>query len=115
GCGRALYPARGKVTYLDGKPVTAGLVVFESKGQEKPVTARGEIQSDGSFQLSTHRTGDGVPAGKYSALVTPKYDANAVDRQTGPPPPFERKSGLEFVVTADGPNDFAIRVTRPGR
>jgi hypothetical protein len=114
GCGRALYPAGGKVTYPDGKPVTEGLVVFESKGQEKAVTARGEIQSDGRFQLSTHRPGDGVPAGKYSVLVSPKSDPNAVDRRAGPPP-FVSKSGLELEVTVAGPNDFAIQVTRPGR
>jgi hypothetical protein len=111
GCGPALYPAGGKVTYPDGKPVTAGMVVFESKGQDRPVTARGEIQSDGSFRLSTHRPGDGVPPGKYRALVSPKYDPNAVDRPAKAQP-FVPKSGLEFEVTAAGPNDFAIQVRR---
>src|SRR5438067_1061279 len=62
GCGSGLYPVRGKVTYPDGKPVTEGMVVFESKSEEARVTARGEIQSDGSFALSTHKPGDGAPA-----------------------------------------------------
>ena len=120
GCGSGLYPVRGKVTYPDGKPVTEGMVVFESKSEEARVTARGEIQSDGSFALSTHKPGDGAPAGKYRVLVAPKNDPNAVDRPAGPPPFDPRyadfnKSKLEFEVTPAGPNEFAIQVTRPGR
>jgi hypothetical protein len=120
GCGSGLCPARGRVTYADGKPVTAGMVVFESKEQEPPVTARGEIQSDGSFALGTHRPGDGVPPGKYRVLVAPKFDPNAVDRAP-PPPPFHprysnfKESGLEFEVTAAGPNDFPIQVSKAPR
>jgi hypothetical protein len=105
---------RGKVTYPDGKPVTEGMVVFESKGQEKAVTARGEIQSDGSYTLSTYKPGDGAPLGKYRVLVSPKFDPNSVDRPTKAQP-FDPKSGLEFEVTASGPNDFPIQVSRPRR
>jgi hypothetical protein len=117
GCGPRLYPVRGKVTYPDGTPVTEGTVVFESQGGEKPRTSRGTIRADGGYELATHKPGDGVPAGKYRALVAPKYDPNAVDRPKGPPPfdprytSFET-SGLEFEVTAAGPNEFPIRVTR---
>jgi hypothetical protein len=120
GCGPGLYPVRGTVTYDGGKPVTAGMVVFESRDQEKPVTARGEIRADGSFELGTHRPRDGAPAGKYRVLVAPKSDPNAVDRPTGPPP-FDpryadfRTSKLEFEVTASGPNVFPIRVTKGAR
>ena len=115
GCGPRLYPVRGKVTYPDGKPLTAGLVVFESQGQEKPVTARGDIRADGSYQLGTYRPGDGALAGKYRVLVAPKSDPNAVDLPSGPPP-FDPRymgfdtSGLEYQVGA-GANDFPIQVT----
>ena len=120
GCGPGMYPAKGKVTYPDGKPLTEGTVVFESKSADRPVSARGEIQADGSYQLSTRKPGDGVPAGKYRALVAPKRDPNAVDRPAKASPIDPRftefsKSGLEFEVTAAGPNDFAIAVTKPGR
>ncbi|HZY90490.1 MAG TPA: hypothetical protein VFE78_37050 [Gemmataceae bacterium] len=120
GCGPKLYPVRGKVSLGDGKPVTEGMVVFERKGEEKPVTARGEIQPDGSFQLSTHRPGDGAPAGTYRVLVAPRSDPNAVDKPAKPPP-FDprygdfKTSGLEFEVKAGGPSDFPITVNKKAR
>ncbi len=117
GCGSKLCPARGTVTYADGSPVTEGWVVFESKGQEPRTTARGEIRSDGSFELGTSKPGDGALPGKYQVLVTPKFDPNAVDKPSKKPPIHPRyrefkTSGLEFDVTAAGPNEFAIKVTR---
>jgi hypothetical protein len=120
GCGRGLYSVRGKVTYPDGTPLTAGMVVFECQGTANAVTARGELRGDGSFELGTQSPGDGAPPGKYRVLVAPKYDPNAVDRPAAPPPIDRRytefsSSGLEFEVTPDGPNDFPIRVTRPPR
>jgi hypothetical protein len=116
GCGPRMYPVHGKVTYPDGSPVTEGMVVFESQGQEKPVTARGDIRPDGSYQLGTYKPGDGALAGKYRVLVAPKADPNAVDRPSGPPP-FDPRfanfatSGLEFQVGA-GASDFPIQVSK---
>jgi hypothetical protein len=117
GCGPRLYPVRGTVTYPDGKPLTEGTVVFESKDADKPITARGTLQPDGSYELSTSRPGDGVPAGKYQVLVAPKYDPNGVDGPRKPPPIDPRfsdfkTSGLEFEVRS-GPNDYPIKVTPP--
>jgi hypothetical protein len=117
GCGSKLYPARGTVTYADGSPVTEGFVVFESKGQEPRTTARGEIRSDGSFELGTHKPGDGALPGNYQVLVTPKSDPNAADKPSKKPPIHPRfgefkTSKLEFDVTAAGPNEFPIKVTR---
>src|SRR5215813_7535464 len=70
GCGGpTLFPVSGKVTYKDGKPVTAGFVIFEPLSQK--ISARGEIQADGSFQLGTHRDNDGAMEGDYKVLVAP--------------------------------------------
>ena len=118
GCGSRLQKVRGKVTYPDGRPVTEGMVVFETRDDKEPITARGEIQPDGSYQLSTFKPGDGARLGKHRVLVAPKFDPNAVD---GPakPPPFDpryadfKTSGLEYEVTA-GPNDYPIRVSPAG-
>ena len=46
-----------------------GLVVFERVGGGEPIVARGQIQSDGTYELSTHKPGDGVPPGKYKVLL----------------------------------------------
>ena len=117
GCGPALYHVHGKVAYADGTPLTEGMVVCESTDAQPPLTARGEIQADGTFALSTHRPGDGLLPGRYRVLVAPKYDANAVDKPARRPP-FDPRfadfgtSGLEFEVKASGPNDLPITVTK---
>jgi hypothetical protein len=118
GCAR-YYPVHGMVTYPDGTPVTEGLVVFEQQQEgAKAVSARGEIQPDGSYQLSTNKPGDGVPSGKYRVLVAPKTDLNEVDKPR--PAPFDssfmefKTSGLTFEVKPDA-TEFSIQVTKPGK
>lgn len=120
GCGSKLHPVHGKVAFPDGTPLDGGLVVFEQQKEgESPVMARGEIHTDGSYQLSTYRPGDGVPPGKYRVLVSPKTDLNDVD---GPrkPPPFDPRymafdtSGLEFEVN-EGANEYPIQVMHETR
>ncbi|HZN32622.1 MAG TPA: hypothetical protein VFB80_02350 [Pirellulaceae bacterium] len=71
GCGsQTLVPVSGKVTYKkDGQPVTAGLVIFEPLNQK--ISARGEIQADGTFQLGTHGDNDGAMEGEYKVLIAP--------------------------------------------
>jgi hypothetical protein len=116
GCGAKLYPVHGQVTISDGKVLTEGMVVFESKDAEKAVMSRGEISTDGSYNLGTLKPGDGAYPGKYRVLVAPKSDPNAIDKP-GKAPPFDPSysafatSGLEFEVTA-GPNDFPIKVSK---
>lgn len=117
GCGQKQYPVSGIVTFDDGTPVAAGVVVFESQeGEGKiPIMARGAIQADGSYQLSTSQPGDGVPPGKYRVrLVPPEPNLDGPKRRGLA---FDKRytdfstSGLEFEVKA-GPNDCPIRVTK---
>lgn len=115
GCGTRRYPVSGRVTFPDGTPLTAGKVVFEGEVGGKTVMARGAIQPDGSYQLFVSEPGDGVPAGKYRALVlSPEPDVDAK-----PSPPIDKRftslktSGLEFEVKP-GVNEFPIQVTKPG-
>lgn len=120
GCGSSLHPVQGKVTLEDGTPITKGMVVFESTEGSK-TTARGDIQADGSYKLSTNKPGDGAPAGKYRVLVSAPVDLSQIDRGGTPPPgAFDKRfsdfntSGLEFEVKS-GANDIPIKVTRPGK
>jgi hypothetical protein len=116
GCGSSNYPVRGKVTFPDGTPLTEGMVVFETKGDGAAVTARGEIQADGSFELGTLKPRDGAPAGTYRVLISPKTDPNAVDKRPGPPP-FDPRftefatSSLVIEVKAQA-NDIPITISK---
>jgi hypothetical protein len=114
GCGGGMQPVRGKVTLPDGKPAANSQVVFEGPIGGEIVSARGDVQADGSFELSTVQPGDGVPAGKYRVQVNPPP---MVDPEAPQRAPFHPKfsdfnsSGLEFEVKAGG-NDFAIQLTK---
>jgi hypothetical protein len=118
GCGSGQYPVSGKVTLEDGSPLSKGMVVFERKEGGEPITARGDIQADGSYQLSTHKPGDGVPAGKYRVLVYPRLNIDSPTPERDRP--FDARysdfstSGLECEVKP-GANEYPIQVARPGK
>ena len=115
GCGPGLATVRGKVTLPDGKPAAGSQVVFESEQDGKKISARGDVQDDGSFELSTFKPGDGVPPGKYKVQVNPPPMVNAEGPYTSP---FNAKfssfqtSGLEFEVKPGARNEFPIQVTK---
>jgi hypothetical protein len=74
GCGPAgrgklpdLIPVKGRVAYK-GKPLTKGMITFVPDGYGRE--ARGDIQSDGSFVLTTFKPGDGVVAGEHRVTIT---------------------------------------------
>jgi hypothetical protein len=73
GCGSSggtpvpLIAVKGKVTYK-GQPVTKGVVEFEPEGYGHP--AKGQLQSDGTFQLTTFKLGDGVVAGAHRISIS---------------------------------------------
>jgi len=115
GCGSGMQPVRGKVTLPDGKPAAGSQVVFESEQEGKKISARGDVQGDGTFELSTFKPGDGVPPGKYKVQVNPPPMVNAEGPYISP---FNAKysnfntSGLEFEVKRGATNDFPIQVTK---
>ncbi len=118
------FPVRGKVTYQDGTPVTAGMVEFEPAPQEgaplaERYNARGRIHDDGSYSLTTFREGDGAVAGRHRVIVQEPYpdaDLEAGPRRWKPSidPSYRRyeESGLEFDVKTEE-NEITIVVTRP--
>ena len=61
------YPVSGQVVFADGSPVHVGTV--ELKSREHGIHARGEIDKDGHFVLSTYEPGDGAVAGRHDCVV----------------------------------------------
>src|SRR5262245_14295477 len=113
GCGsQTLFPVSGNVTYKDGKPVTAGLVIFEPVSQK--ISARGEIQANGSFQLGTYSDNDGAMEGEYKVLIAPPPLPEEGPRRRSPVHPKYQNlesTPLKFTVTRDrDKNKFHIEV-----
>jgi hypothetical protein len=81
GCGGGpnvtMVPVRGAVKFSDGsvpRGELPGMVHFDPAEASVPGVIRkgayGEIQPDGSFQMTTVTPGDGVIAGKYKVYFT---------------------------------------------
>ncbi len=113
GCGQGLYPVRGKVVWENGavaQELAGGLVVCESTTGAGGV--RGDIEKDGSFQLSTSKPGDGVAPGKYRVAVV-----EWSPREPPPPPIIDlafanpETSKLEINVEPKA-NEFTLTVRR---
>ncbi|MDR1959621.1 MAG: hypothetical protein LBQ54_11375 [Planctomycetaceae bacterium] len=117
GCGNGNTKITGKVTFEDGSPLTAGMVVFDNG----VITSRAPIQPDGTFTVGTAREKDGIPPGDYRVCL-----AGAVEMLDNPqgifPPPsrplIDRKwttpetSGLSFTVEKSS-QTYNIVVTPP--
>ena len=76
GCGKkpqgvAVHPVRGAVFHAGSVPAGA-LVLFHALSPAVPgvPSPRGRVETDGTFRLTTYRTGDGAPVGEYAVTVT---------------------------------------------
>ena len=121
--GPETFPVKGKVLYQDGSPMKEGMVEFESleEGEYKGRNARGKIEEDGSYFLSTEEEGDGAVVGKHRAIVREPYrDVDIFEGEKMPDPIIDRSyanydtAGLEYVVE-EKENEIEIKVARPGR
>ena len=114
------YPVSGKVVFADGTPFTAGVVEFSSTDPaSKGQNARGKIQPDGTFTLTTFRENDGAVAGEHRAIVvwSPPMEAFADEKKQPRSPIHPRfrdyeQSGLRFTVTKEK-NEFTFTVAKP--
>ena len=117
GCGPKLYPVRGTITLDDGTPLTKGLVIFERVDGGPPLTARGNVKSDGKFELSTNNPNDGVPLGRYKMVINPLDTSDAPDEARVLA--FDLKyvnlgsTDLAFEVKAES-NNFSVKLA-PGK
>ena len=108
GCGKQqpTYLVHGMVVFPDGTPLTKGTVEFEALGQATPITASGEIASDGTFELGTFQAKDGAIAGEHRVAVIADHEIGTdIERPSELPPPqlhskFRsfKTSGLKFTI-----------------
>jgi hypothetical protein len=117
GCAGAndAYPVKGTV-FLDGQPATelaGGTVTFDSVELHK--SASGEIQTDGTYRLSSLTKNDGAVPGTYQVMVSPHETASAGERgKQGPAAKsaaFVEPKNLEVTVERKT-NDISIQLQR---
>ncbi len=114
GCaGKRLYPVEGVVQFEDGSPareLAGGTVSLESVADQ--ANAAGEIRADGTFRIHDPLGRDGVPAGKYRALVLPPEGAERHN------PPIDHRygryetSGIEMTVKEEKDQKITVQVRR---
>ena len=91
------YPVIGKVTF-DGTVIETGSVTFFPETGGRPAMA--EIQPDGTYQLSSYKAGDGIPAGNYKVTIE---SVEYPPEETAPPKSMEEELAMEDapIVKAD--------------
>ena len=112
-------PVTGVVTY-NGKPLPYGSVSFRPQAGSP---ATGEIQSDGTFSLSTYGNGDGAIVGTHQVSVTSTeaHAGNMAESATNtemkvPKSLIPKKytsfstSELTAEVVANGENEFTLEL-----
>jgi hypothetical protein len=111
------FLVHGMVIYPDGKPLTEGTVEFETLHLKKPITATGEINEDGTFQIGTFEANDGAIAGTHRVAVIADFEIGTGVERPGllPPPMLDpkfsdfRTSTLEFEIKPS-PNNILVEV-----
>lgn len=120
GCGSGnptTYEVTGTVVFTDGQPLTEGSVEFETKHKDKPITAIGQINLDGTFELGTFEATDGALPGEHRVAVFSHAVIGTKHERPDKLPPMVldpkysdiNTSGLKFTVKEDS-NNFRIEV-----
>lgn len=101
-------PVRGRVTF-DGAPVTEGRIFFHP---EEGRPAIGKLESDGMYELTTFKAGDGALPGRYRVVIE-------ATRTTGGAQPQSFEDELAGIGGAPGelvwlvPRTYSQRETTP--
>ena len=111
------HPVYGKVT-VDGQSLPAGTVLFESISSGatgRHHTARGRIDGDGNYRLTTFDEDDGAIEGRHRVAVLPTHntgDSAQLNSQSQIPGRYTsiETSPLHFDVVA-GNNEIDIALT----
>lgn len=114
GCGTKYAPVEGKITLADGSPLARASVAFTSDALK--ISAIGETDANGVYNLMTENPGDGAPPGTYQVEIVQAKSADSA--QGDPPRQFPAKyeaaatSGLTREVKP-GPNKFDFQLEAP--
>lgn len=106
-----MVPIHGSVTYGD-RALEYGSVMFQPVGGG-PI-ARGKIEADGSFELTTKVTGDGATIGEHRVRVT----AFAAQAAKAPPAaasdaePTLGKSAIPRKFNSFATSDLKVHVSK---
>jgi hypothetical protein len=112
GCGKGdgPFPVEGKVVWEDGQPATElvnAIVIFDLP--EKQTSARGNIQADGTFKLTTNKPNDGAFKGDYKVLII------EVGRKSGGgPDPNSIAPGVMDSMYSDPSTSDLLATVQPG-
>jgi hypothetical protein len=120
GCGPVdppVYPAAGKVVFRSGQPVSGGVVEFRPEAGGP--AARGKIEADGRFTLTTGAR-SGAVAGAHKVTIVQMVLADGAARHVAaghgkaasihPKYASADKSGLTRTVEPTAANEFVIEV-----
>jgi hypothetical protein len=114
------YAVEGVVKFADGSPLIGGSVESLLKAGMPRVVARGPIQADGTFKLTTFMAADGAVEGVHHVIVMPPLPKGDLDELRTQPklldPRFSRyeTTPLEFTVRPEqSPNRWEIVVQHP--
>lgn len=123
GCGNGKPPAyktTGKVVFANGTTVKTGSV--ELKSREHSIQARGTIDDEGKFVLTTYRDGDGAIAGVHDCVVVQmvvvedlKQRNHGVYGVVHPRFASYHSSGLTCTVEAKPGNEITLTVEGVGK
>ena len=109
------YPVHGKVQFKSGGPVRVGTI--ELKSREHDIHARGALNPDGTFTLTTYDDGDGAIAGEHDCVVVQFVMAEGIQgHRPSTIGVIDRRynsyatSGLEIEISSKGENEITIEV-----
>lgn len=114
GCGKSIYPVKGRVHFADGKPLPQGRVIIDTG--LNLTGSWGLIHPDGTFEMGTNTPNDGVPAGKHRVYLENTM-THAPSGHVGPftPKPLvnprfnkSETSGLVFEVPGQTEWDIVV-------
>src|SRR5436309_2392012 len=83
---RPVYAVQGKILYR-GKPPAGAFVTFHPRDDSDPGAPRptAQVETDGTFRLSTYLSADGAPAGRYAVtLLWPSAERQIDSENAGP-------------------------------